>query len=332
MMKKLTIQKLFLFSALTLLVVSAVHSESEKGGYAGAFWQVPLGARPAAMGGAYIGLADDAAGVFYNPSGITALRQPIFGASYRAMKLDRTLGYIHAAMPVRGEAVIGIGWLYAASGTVAARDNDGDLLGYDVGMNNHDFFITFAKRFEKYLSLGARMSYLYSHFAEMRASAVGFDLGVMLHVSQFFDREKREDMSIQDIQVGLVVRRIESTYRWNNQNYLFEHVGSDITNIQEDKVPLGVGLGGSARFFERKLVLTSDFVVKQHLGGRIHAGAEYYVTPDFALRGGYSDGRLTAGTGYAFPFGRKTLAIDYAFSTDRADEGVEHLFSFDFLF
>ena len=62
-----------------------------------------------------------------------------------------------------------------------------------------------------------------------------------------------------------------------------------------------------------------------------HAGAEYYLTKEFALRGGYGDGRFSTGTGYVFKLGKQQLAIDYAFSTDKADEGMEHIFSFDLL-
>lgn len=323
---------ILLVSTAFLLLPVSIFAEDEKGGYAGAFWQVPLGARPAAMGGAYIAVADDGAGVFYNPAGVGGLKRPMFGASYRLMQLDRTLGYAHGMFPVRGDAVVGLGWLYASSGKVEARDSDGDPLGFDLGLDNHDFFITFAKRFERYLSVGVRMSYLYSRFAEMSASSVGFDAGAMFYLSQFFDREKRETMAIQDIQAGIVVRRIESNYRWNNQKYLFAHVENDIANVQEDKVPLEGGIGVSARLLQRKLLVGTDFVVKEKLGPRLHAGAEYLVVPQFALRAGFSDGSITAGTGYIFKLKDRNFAIDYAFSTDKADEGFEHLFSVDLEF
>jgi len=63
-----------------------------------------------------------------------------------------------------------------------------------------------------------------------------------------------------------------------------------------------------------------------------HAGAEYQVAPEFAVRGGFSAGRFTVGTGYLFNLKHYQLAVDYAFSTDRAGEGSEHIFSMDFLF
>ena len=93
------------------------------GGYAGAFLQVPIGARPTAMGGAYIAVANDGAGALYNPAGLVSLRRMTFATSYRTMTLDRTLGYVTFIVPVEGDAVLGFNWLYAGSGEVDARDD-----------------------------------------------------------------------------------------------------------------------------------------------------------------------------------------------------------------
>ena len=93
-----------------------------------------------------------------------------------------------------------------------------------------------------------------------------------------------------------------------------------------------VTLGASARFLNKKLLVASDVLKNEKQAAEFHAGAEYYLVPEFALRTGYGDGRFTAGTGYMFKFSGHFLAVDYAFSTDKADEGSEHIFSFDLLF
>ena len=74
------------------LTVPAVAAEGD-GGQAGAFLQVPIGARPTAMGGAYLAVSDDGAAPLFNPAGIALLRRPMFSSSYRFMQLDRSLGY-----------------------------------------------------------------------------------------------------------------------------------------------------------------------------------------------------------------------------------------------
>ena len=318
---------------IVLAGVAVVSAEDGDGGYAAAFLQVPIGARPTGMGGAFIAVSDDGAAAFYNPAGIAALHKPMFSTSYRAMSLDRSLGYVGIMFPTRGNSSLGFNWLYAGSGSVEARNSDGDPLGYDFTQHNHAISVIFAKRFENYASAGFRGTYLHSQFAEMSAFTVSFDLGFMFYFSQLYDRDVRETIFVQDIQAGIVVRNLAATYKWNNENYLREHIGPDaIASDKEDKVPMAFGFGSSARFFKRKLLLDTDLLKSEQHDFAVHAGAEFFITPQFAVRGGYSDKSLTAGTGYVFKFGNRVLAVDYAFSSAKVDEGSEHIFSFDLLF
>ena len=54
-------KKQFLISVFSLILVSPSYGEEADGGTAGAFLQIPTGARPTAMGGAYISISDDGA-------------------------------------------------------------------------------------------------------------------------------------------------------------------------------------------------------------------------------------------------------------------------------
>jgi len=314
------------------LTVGTVYGEDGDGGYAGAFFQVPAGARPTAMGGAYLAVSNDGAAPLFNPAGLARLTRPLFGSSYRAMAQDRSLGYVTVVFPVRGESSLGAHWLFAGSGAVETRDADGYPLGRDFSQNNHQFTILFAKRFEKFVSFGANLSYLYSTMSELDANSVGFDFGLMFYMDHFFSRENRDQMAIRDIQVGLTVKHISKTYKWNSEKYNLMYTSDDLGSEQTDEVPIEFGLGTSARFLQRRLLVAADLLKSAHQGAAFHAGAEYYVSQEFALRGGFSDGRLTAGTGYLFKVSGNQLAIDYAFSTDKADEGSEHIFSLDLLF
>jgi hypothetical protein len=317
---------------LVALCAASVSAAEADGGYAGSFLQVPIGARPTAMGGAYIAVSNDGAGALYNPAGLATLKKLMFSSSYRAMQLDRKLGYASLIIPVEGDAALGLQWLYAGSGSVTARDADGYALDHEFSSNNHDFAAVFAKKFEKYVAAGARLNYYVSTIPEVSTNSIGFDVGAMLYVDQLFDRAKRETFPIKDIQLGLTVRNIGYKLPWNSQMYNITYGGVNEGYTQDDRVPIQVGLGASATFFERKLLLASDVIKNEKQAFQFRAGGEYYVVPEFAIRAGYGEKRFTAGTGYIFKFHKNSLAIDYAFSTDRADEGSEHIFSFDFLF
>lgn len=316
-----------------LILAGPSLAEDGDGGYAGAFFQVPIGARPASMGGAYLAISNDGAAPLYNPAGLADLQRPIFASSYRLMKLDRQLAYATLMFPIRGNSALGVHWLFAGSGEVERRNYDGDALGDAISQNNHAGSIIFAKRFENFFSAGVKLSYLHSTFAEMTAYSVGVDVGAMIYLDWLFGREKVGTLPIDDLQLGLTLKHLDAKYIWNNEDYIFQHVGvSEPGSEQEDQVPTEFGVGLSGRLVNRKLLLATDLLKNTEQDVMLHVGAEYFLNPQFALRSGFSDGRFTAGTGYVFKVANQILAIDYAFSTDKADEGSEHIFSFDLLF
>ena len=327
-------KNILLLSIITIFFVSAsLYAEDENAGHAASFLKVPIGARPTAMGSAYISIANDASGVFYNPAGLSMIQKTTFATSYRSMQLDRTLGSIAIIIPTQGNSVIGFNWLYAGSGVVKARNSDGDLLGHEITENNHQVSIVFAKRFEKYLSIGFRGSYLQTNFAEMSAFSVGIDLGATLYLSQLYSREIRDLKSIQDIRIGFVLKNLAATYKWNNDDYIAAFGTANTGGSDHiDDIPVQIGLGASARFFDKKLLLATDFVkiVKENF--IVHTGAEYMLTKQFSIRTGYTDRSITGGFGYLFKLDKFGLAFDYAYSSDKVDEGSEHLFTFDILF
>ena len=324
---------LFALALLLMVAISSTRASDGDGGYAGTFLQVPIGARPAALGGAYLALSNDGAGALYNPAGLTAIVRPMLATSYRLMKFGRKLGYATAILPTRGNSVLGLHWLYGGSGSVERRNYDGDLLGDEISMDSHAFSIIFAKRFENLFSVGLKMNYLHSQFAEMTAYSVGIDAGLMIYLDYLFGREKIGSLPVSDPQIGITLKNLDATYNWNNEKYVHKYIdGGGVGTVQEDKIPMEFGLGLSGRLLQRKLLLVTDLIKNTKQGAEYHAGAEYFLKPEFAFRGGYSDGRLTAGTGYVFKIGNQILAIDYAFSTDKADEGSEHIFSFDLIF
>ena len=303
------------------------------GGYAGAFFQVPAGARPTAMGGAYHAISNDGAAPLFNPAGLATLSKTLLSSSYRAMRLDRTLGFVTVVFPVKGQSAIGGSWLHSGSGSVDAYDSDGFKTGNEVSFSHNQFSIVFAKRFENWISAGVNMNYLYSTFPEISAAQVGFDFGGIIYVDHLVSRDKRDLMPVQDIRIGGVIKHINKSYTWNSEGYNLRYTTIQNGFEQTDDVPVEGVLAVSARFFKRKLLAAVDVSKNTKQDFVLHLGAEYFVVPQFALRSGYYQSRFTAGTGYTIKINEKTmLGVDYAFTTDRVDEGSEHIFSFNLLF
>ncbi len=329
---KMRFSKIVFLLAIALVSSNVIGADGS-GGYAGSFLEIPIGARPAAMGGAYLAVSDDGSGPLYNPAGTANLKKKLFTSSYRVLGLDRTLAYASIILPTQGNSVLGINWLYAGSGSVEARNSVGQLLGHEVSLNTHDFGVLFAKRFEDAIAAGLKINYYHADFTEITSGSVGIDFGLMLYVDQFVNRESRDLMPVKNIQIGAVVKNIGTRFIWNNANYLLRYRGAGVpSSEQEDKIPTEFGLGGSARFFDQKLTLATDLLKSSKSNLRFHGGAEYLYMKKVALRGGISAGSPTIGGGYLFKLGNSFLAIDYAFSTDKVGEGMEHIFSFDLLF
>ena len=98
---------------ILVMFCPAASGETGDGGYADAFLRLGLGARAMGMGGAFVAVADDATGGFFNPAGLVQITKRTFGASYRKMTLDRRLSYVAYNHPVRDEATISLAWINA---------------------------------------------------------------------------------------------------------------------------------------------------------------------------------------------------------------------------
>jgi hypothetical protein len=60
---------------ILLFGIARLHAQNPNLGTSGAqFLKIPISARAAAMGGAYVGLCQDASSVFWNPAGITKVK------------------------------------------------------------------------------------------------------------------------------------------------------------------------------------------------------------------------------------------------------------------
>jgi len=330
-------KKIFLHICISLLLLfSVVQADSETGGYAGAYMKLSVEARPAAMGGAYFAISDDAAGQLYNPAGVSASREKVFSSSYRSLSLDRSMGFISFLLPTRRESALGISWQFVGSGSVDVRNRNGSKLGMSLSSNEHIFAITFAKQFLPILGFGAKLNYYingggtYSYadgvLYDLNVSSIGINLGALLYVDSLFEYGTMEDKLINDIRVGMVFDNMAARYNWTSK-------APGLTAAPEDVFPIIFGVGLSFRTFQRNLLVAFDLEKVDKRAVAVKFGGEYKYDNKFALRAGLDDGIVTAGLGYQFDLGAKNvMEFNYAFTAARVDEGSDHIFGFHFKF
>jgi hypothetical protein len=316
-----------IIASLLFLVINCpnLSAESEEGGYAGAFLKLAVQARPASMGGAYIGVSDDAAGQLFNPAGTAVITQNTLASSYRIMKLDRKLGFASIIFPTRGQSSLGLSWLYAGYGEVAARNSSGQDLGSTISSNEHVFGISFAKQFTPFMGLGTKLSYFYKTLSDINANSIGINIGALVTIDSLVSYGAMEGKQVTDIKLGLVFSNIAAGYRWSEQS-------AELAPTQRDEFPLAIGFGASCRAFQRRLLLAVDLEKNIKQTVMLRFGGEYNLENRLLLRAGLNDGIITAGFGYNFNLKNLVLGFNYAFSADRADEGDDHIISLDLRF
>jgi hypothetical protein len=171
--------KRFFLLALVATLCLPVLAEVDGGGMAGAYLQVNWSARVAAMGGAFVGVADDAEGGLHNPAGVIQLSKKHVTASYRQMQLDRKMSFVSYAQSLKdNDAGIGLSWINVGVSNIEQRDINGEIPG-DINYSENLIALTFGKRFFRQLLVGVNLKYDYVNLADLSSNGLGFDFGLL---------------------------------------------------------------------------------------------------------------------------------------------------------
>ena len=303
----------FLIMSLIFLcfTFSQARAETGDGGYAGAFQQLGLGARALGMGGAFVGVADDATAGFWNPAGLVQIQKRTFGAFFRKMTLDRRLSYITYCQPIRQEAAISIGWINAGVSDVVGRNENGEITE-EIKNYENAIELFFGRKILDELSAGVRIGYIQYNLANINAYGIGFGFSVF-------------GKPIQKLRLGAAVENLGMRYSWTSGDYWkkFDLLGSS----SKEEFPINLRLGASYLLLEDKILVCSEVDINQKQEEKIHLGIEGWILKNLAARAGYDRGSLTLGVGLRQKMGATILGFDYAFVSSRVDDDPDHLIS-----
>ena len=107
---------------LVLLLVASVSGEQYSN--VASIFELGMGARPLAMGGAFVGLANDGNALFYNPAGLAWTQDLSVLSSYESRPGTAIYGNLSASLPH-----FGFGVHYFGFGDVPETDAFGNILG-----------------------------------------------------------------------------------------------------------------------------------------------------------------------------------------------------------
>lgn len=303
----------FLSMSLVFLcfTFSQVKADTGDGGYAGAFQQLGLGARALGMGGAFVGVADDATAGFWNPAGLVQIQMRTFGVFFRKMTLDRRVSYITYSQPIRKEATISLGWTNAGVKDVVGRNENGEITE-EIKNYENAIELFFARKILDELSAGVRIGYVQYNLANISAYGVGFGFSIF-------------GKPIQKLRLGAAVENLGMKYSWTSGDYWkrFDLLGSS----SKDEFPINIRFGASYLLLEDRILLCSEIDKNEKQKEKIHLGIEGWILENLAGRAGYDKGSLTLGMGLRHKTGSTILGFDYAFVSSQVDDDPDHLIS-----
>ena len=304
-------KKLFCF----MMVLSSVGlcetaAANNAAGQAAAFLRLPTGARPAGMGYAFTGVADDINALYFNPGGLYKIKGKQVDLMYSLMSFDR----VH-----HKEAFVW-GGEHGTLGMMLTGFSLSDIDGRDLAGNPTETFSTsdlaatlgYGYEVSPILGVGANLKYIHQSIQSSRATGYGLDMGLLLSVPVGSSKTNFW-------RLGLSVSNVGSTIVWDT---LSEH---------KDRVPFTGRLGTSldVDFDSYKLLGTFDVIQTKDETLEMRGGVEVWFNRIFALRVGLSPGaeqsfqRLNVGSSLRL----NRFQIDYAYAPDFLETGATNILS-----
>ncbi len=275
-----------MFSFLCFSVSEAVHKNA---GTTGAnFLKIGVGSRAVGMGSAYTGIADDVSAMYWNPAGLSRIKERQITGMYNSWLEDVTHQYLGYAGPLRKKSVFGIGITYLNVGDITKTDISGNA---NIGtFNSRDMAIgiSYARIVTTRVSIGLTAKYISQELEEEIASGYAFDIGTLIKIRNNLD-------------MGIVVQNMGNSMKFVSES---------------DELPLNVKAGVGYKPVSSVLVAL-DVSMPNDDDTYISSGVEYsfmFQNISIAPRIGYNSQTDPGGTQAGIGFYFSKLDFDFAYA------------------
>ncbi len=300
---------------ILLLVLSnaGILSAQQRGGYAGVFMRMGLGARVLGMGGASVGMPDDGFSAYYNPAGLPILKEKEVLFSYRNLSLDRSFSYLGYSAPMPPSAGLSVGWIHSGVSNIDGRDFAGNhTTFYDDSQNG--FLFAFGIQVHDRVNIGIGGTVLREYLVDLTAKGFGLNVGTLIKMTD-------------NIYVGGTIRDIGAHYSWNTEDLFGITGGTTVDNFPK----LFIG-GISYRLPKYNTIVLMDLFKNEKSEGGYRIGFENTYNEKLVIRGGLNDGNVSAGFGITFPVFDRYARLDYSILNHEIDPELAHVFTFNYKF
>jgi hypothetical protein len=305
--------KLSLIAFLLLFPASMLAQELSE--VPGAFVDIGFGTRPAAMGGAFVGLSDDVNAVVWNPAGLAQVKN--YHASFSHANQLGLIAYNYLATSIPLGEEEGLGFALITSGDKALREwtlsssYGRKLLGLDVGVSLKLRYASFGNNElspdDFVIFESDEVSEGMSNQVKGNAVGFGFDVGIFYPFNQ-------------NLSLGMRLSDIYSPVFWNSS---VENESNQTKGKYSETVPFGMEFGLAYRI-DKKVIFALDYVPALYKATyqKVKAGMEATFFDLLILRGGvqniindFNDEKYSLGLGLkmANVIEGITIFVDYSY-------------------
>jgi hypothetical protein len=298
---------------------------SKVGVTAAPFLTIGVGARAIGMGSAFVGTADDASSLYWNPAGIARLQRPEAILVHTEWIADMSFEYAGVVLPLGNAGTLGASVTSLSMDemmvqTVDMPEGTGEYFSAgDIAMS-----LSYAFNLTDRFSIGFTGKYIQQHIWKETAWGVALDIGTLFTTGFHglrigatltnFGTDMR--MSGEDL---LVYHDIDETQLGNNDRIFAE------LQTESWSLPLNLQFGIAMEVLDspnHRLTLAADALHPTDNTESVHVGMEYALWRKIFLRAGYqslflrdSEEGLTLGGGLWLRFmGNVQFRLDYAYA------------------
>jgi hypothetical protein len=280
------------FTVLLMLFVVPSLLWAQDAGITGAdILKIPIGVRPAALGGTYSALGDDVYVMGYNPAGLARVSEYSLGIDHIEGFADVEIESLSLAIPTKNYGNLGAQIVFRHMPDIQ------NALATDPTISASDFVLTFAdgQQFGK-IAVGGAFKTIVSTLGEKQAFTNAIDLGFKIQ--------------LWDTDFAAVVQNLGPSVQFQ-------------PNPQaSDPLPLTFRLGAA-----RPLIVSPDSTLLAAVevfnvldeGSQASVGVEYWHRSILAIRAGYRfsdsgdlEGGFSAGAALRYNIGKLQYEIGYA--------------------
>lgn len=265
---------------LPLLLLS-MPSFAQSGSNSAAFLDIPIGGRPAALGGAYSALASDAYAPVWNPAGLPRVGRSQVAATHLFYLQDMSSDYFSVVVPFKGRHGFGVSTQFLRSGDIPATDSLGRPIGA-VRANYSAFTLAYGLTLNSRWSVGVAPKAVVASLDHDTAAAYAADAGVSF-------------LATPRLRFGAVVANMG-------------------TSLGRDALPAAVRFGGAYEAFGG-ILGTAELCHAFSGVTDVRGGVEWTIYPGFSLRvGAHGHGGEEQWRSFAGGIGFAVLGqeLDYA--------------------